>query len=121
MKVLHSEREEFEKQQGWTIKKMYSQEQSPVEASPVEEEYAPVIFAQDAYKHVVSFDMLTGKVKTLFNPVYLVSLRQCMQLCLRLWNSFGPTRTMLELTKPFVSLIETLSSLNRETIGRHLP
>ena len=73
VKVLRSEREEFEKQQGWTIKKMDSQEQPPVreddvvaenqETSPVEEEYAPVIFAQDAYKHVVSLDMLTGKVK----------------------------------------------------------
>jgi hypothetical protein len=28
------------------------------------EEYAPVIFAQDAYKHVVSFDMLSGYVST---------------------------------------------------------
>jgi len=73
VKVLRSEREEFEKQQGWTIKKMDSLEQPPVreddavpenqETSPVEEEYAPVIFAQDAYKHVVSLDMLTGKVK----------------------------------------------------------
>ncbi|ONK72014.1 uncharacterized protein A4U43_C04F14750 [Asparagus officinalis] len=56
VKVLRSEREEFEKQQGWTIKKMETQE-----VSPVEEEYAPVIFAQDAYKHVISLDMLTGK------------------------------------------------------------
>lgn len=28
------------------------------------EEYAPVIFAQDTYKHVVSLDMLSGKVST---------------------------------------------------------
>lgn len=71
VKVLRSGREEFEKQQGWTIKKMYSQEPPPVrednadpedqETSPIEEEYAPVIFAQDTYKHVISFDMLTGK------------------------------------------------------------
>lgn len=86
MKVLRSEREEFEKQQGWTIKKMYNQEQPPGreddavpethETSPVEEEYAPVIFAQDTYKHVVSFDMLTGKVKNLLSPPHLVSCRQ---------------------------------------------
>ncbi|KAG1330941.1 Histidine kinase 3 [Cocos nucifera] len=69
--VLHSEREEFERHQGWTIKRMDSTEQSPAckddsapevqEVSPVEEEYAPVIFAQDAYKHVISLDMLSGK------------------------------------------------------------
>ncbi|KAJ6825759.1 putative histidine kinase 3 [Iris pallida] len=71
VKVLHSERAEFEKQQGWTIKKMDSQDQSPAreddlgletpETSPVQEEYAPVIFAQDTFKHVISFDMLSGK------------------------------------------------------------
>jgi arabidopsis histidine kinase 2/3/4 (cytokinin receptor) len=56
--------------QGWTIKKMYLSEKSvardqgdggPAEV-PVADEYAPVIFAQDAYKHVVSLDMLTGHV-----------------------------------------------------------
>nr|XP_019707528.1 probable histidine kinase 3 isoform X2 [Elaeis guineensis] len=71
VKVLHSEREEFERHQGWAIKRMDSTEQSPAckddsaseaqEVSPVEEEYAPVIFAQDAYKHVISLDMLSGK------------------------------------------------------------
>ncbi|KAL5552627.1 hypothetical protein UlMin_040028 [Ulmus minor] len=68
VRVLHSEREQFEKQQGWTIKSM---EQSPVhkdeyapealEPSPIQEEYAPVIFAQDTVSHVVSLDMLSGK------------------------------------------------------------
>ncbi|PKA47453.1 Histidine kinase 3 [Apostasia shenzhenica] len=71
VKVLHSEREEFERRQGWFIKIMYSQKQSTAhegnsatetqEASHVQEEYAPVIFAQDAYKHVISLDMLSGK------------------------------------------------------------
>ncbi|KAJ4757670.1 Histidine kinase 2 [Rhynchospora pubera] len=74
VKVLHSEREQFERMQGWTIKKMYSSKKStardqgddgstevtPQEISPVADEYAPVIFAQDAYKHVVSLDMLSG-------------------------------------------------------------
>lgn len=51
---------------------MYSQEQSPVseddyaaenhETSPVQEEYAPVIFAQETVSHVISMDMLSGKV-----------------------------------------------------------
>ena len=73
VKVLHSEREQFEKQQGWRIKRMDSTEQSPAweedadlvneETSRVQGEYAPVIFAQDTYKHVISFDMLTGKVR----------------------------------------------------------
>ncbi|XP_078170109.1 putative histidine kinase 3 [Carex rostrata] len=74
VKVLHSEREQFEKMQGWTIKKMYSSKKSmarnqggdgptevmPQESCPVADEYAPVIFAQDKYKHVVSLDMLSG-------------------------------------------------------------
>ncbi|TYJ49907.1 hypothetical protein E1A91_A01G168500v1 [Gossypium mustelinum] len=57
VRVLHSEREQFEKQQGWTIKRMDTLEQNPVhkddynpdllEPSPIQEEYAPVIFAQD--------------------------------------------------------------------------
>ncbi|XP_048318716.1 histidine kinase 3 [Ziziphus jujuba] len=70
VRVLHSEREQFEKQQGWTIKRMDTFEQNPVhkddydpealEPSPVQEEYAPVIFAQDTISHVVSLDMLSG-------------------------------------------------------------
>lgn len=68
VKVLHSEREEFQKQQGWTIKRMDKMEQTPVqdaellEPSPVQDEYAPVIFAQDTVSHVISLDMLSGKV-----------------------------------------------------------
>lgn len=34
----------------------------PQESCPVDDEYAPVIFAQDTYKHVVSLDMLSGNV-----------------------------------------------------------
>ncbi|GAB2234260.1 hypothetical protein Drorol1_Dr00003506 [Drosera rotundifolia] len=71
VRVLHSERERFEKQQGWTVKRMDFLEQNPVhkndytvenhEPSPMQEEYAPVIFAQDTISHVVSLDMLSGK------------------------------------------------------------
>ncbi|KAI4343402.1 hypothetical protein L6164_010754 [Bauhinia variegata] len=71
VRVLHSEREQFEKQQGWTIKRMDTMEENPVhkdeyapealEPSPVQEEYAPVIFAQDTISHVISIDMLSGK------------------------------------------------------------
>ncbi|CAN0896118.1 Histidine kinase 3 [Linum grandiflorum] len=71
VRVLHSEREKFEKQQGWTIRRMHTFEQNPVqkhdhipeklEPSPIQEEYAPVIFAQDTVAHVVSLDVLSGK------------------------------------------------------------
>ncbi|XP_039007064.1 histidine kinase 3-like isoform X1 [Hibiscus syriacus] len=71
VRVFHSEREQFEKQQGWTIKRMDTLEQDPVhkddynpdlfDPSPIQEEYAPVIFAQDVVSHVVSIDMLSGK------------------------------------------------------------
>ncbi|KAL2484453.1 Histidine kinase 3 [Abeliophyllum distichum] len=71
VRVLHSEREQFETEQGWTIKRMDNVEQTPVhedeydpadlEPSPVHEEYAPVIFAQDTIAHVISVDVLSGK------------------------------------------------------------
>ncbi|CAI9761708.1 unnamed protein product [Fraxinus pennsylvanica] len=71
VRVRHSEREEFETEQGWSIKQMDGVEQTPVhedeydpadlEPSPVQEEYAPVIFAQDTVAHVISVDMLSGK------------------------------------------------------------
>ncbi|KAL6595125.1 hypothetical protein ACP70R_048228 [Stipagrostis hirtigluma subsp. patula] len=65
VRVTHAEREQFERQQGWSFKKMCSSKnQSPgpgdAEVSEPAEEYAPVIFAQGAYKHVVSFDLLSG-------------------------------------------------------------
>ncbi|XP_037415443.1 probable histidine kinase 3 [Triticum dicoccoides] len=67
VRVTHAERDQFERQQGWSIKKMYSSpnSQGPGDAAVAEirgpaEEYAPVIFAQDAYKNVISFDMLSG-------------------------------------------------------------
>ncbi|XP_006645253.2 probable histidine kinase 3 [Oryza brachyantha] len=66
VRVTHAEREQFERHQGWSIKKMYSSKSpGPGDAAVAEiqetaEEYAPVIFAQDAYKHVISFDMLSG-------------------------------------------------------------
>lgn len=54
-RVTHSERELFERQQAWSIRAMNFSSKRPRA-----EEYAPVIFAQDAYKHVVSIDMLSG-------------------------------------------------------------
>ncbi|XP_042475704.1 histidine kinase 2 isoform X2 [Macadamia integrifolia] len=69
LKVLHSEREQFEKQHGWTIKKMEIVDQSPVEdyipakldPSPIQDEYAPVIFSQETVSHIISIDMMSGK------------------------------------------------------------
>lgn len=70
LKVLHSEREQFEKEHGWRIKKMETEDQSPVkddyapeklDPSPTQEEYAPVIFTQETVSHIVSIDMMSGK------------------------------------------------------------
>lgn len=55
-RVLHSERERFEKQQGWTIKTMMSRE-----PSPMQDEYAPVIFSQETISYVGSLDMMSGE------------------------------------------------------------
>lgn len=70
LKVLHNEREQFEEQHGWKIKKMEAGDQSLVhdynpeklEPSPVQDEYAPVIFSQETVKHIISVDMMSGKV-----------------------------------------------------------
>ncbi|CAN6299660.1 unnamed protein product [Urochloa humidicola] len=69
LKVLHSEREQFELQHGWKIKKMEAGDQSLVhdynpeklEPSTVQDEYAPVIFSQETVKHIISVDMMSGK------------------------------------------------------------
>lgn len=55
-KVLHLEREKFEKQQGWTIKMMKSKE-----PSPVQDEYAPAIFSQETISYIASLDMMSGE------------------------------------------------------------
>ncbi|XP_068669557.1 histidine kinase 3-like isoform X2 [Aristolochia californica] len=69
LKVLHSEREQFEKEHGFTIKKMEA-DQSPVQdeyipenldQAPVQNEYAPVILSQETVSHIVSIDMMSGK------------------------------------------------------------
>lgn len=69
LKVLHNERQQFEEQHGWKIKKMEDGDQSLVhdynleklEPSPVQDEYAPVIFSQETVKHIISVDMMSGK------------------------------------------------------------
>ncbi|XP_074569803.1 putative histidine kinase 5 [Curcuma longa] len=70
LRVLHAEREEFEKKHGWRIKKMETEDQSLVkddynpeelDPSPVQDEYAPVIFSQETVSHIVSIDMMSGK------------------------------------------------------------
>ncbi|PHU11819.1 Histidine kinase 2 [Capsicum chinense] len=69
LRVLHSEREEFEKLHGWTIKKMESEDQTlaqdyipaNLDPSPDQDEYAPVIFSQQTVSHIVSIDMMSGK------------------------------------------------------------
>ncbi|XP_027170422.1 histidine kinase 2 [Coffea eugenioides] len=69
LRVLHLMRERFEEQQGWTIKKMETEDQTlsqdlvpeNLDPSPVQEEYAPVIFTQKTVSHIVSIDMMSGK------------------------------------------------------------
>ncbi|XP_019162776.1 PREDICTED: histidine kinase 2-like isoform X1 [Ipomoea nil] len=69
IKLCHSERENFEKRQGWTIKKMESEDQSlaqeyisgNLDPAPIQDEYAPVIFSQQTISHIVSIDMMSGK------------------------------------------------------------
>ncbi|VFQ62129.1 unnamed protein product [Cuscuta campestris] len=69
LRVLHSERENFEKRQGWSIKKMEAEDQTlaqeympgNLDNAPDRDEYAPVIFSQQTVSHIVSIDMMSGK------------------------------------------------------------
>lgn len=55
-RVVNSEREEFERKHGWTIRTM---EREP---SPFRDEYAPVIFSQETVSYIESLDMMSGEV-----------------------------------------------------------
>ncbi|THU64363.1 hypothetical protein C4D60_Mb01t25700 [Musa balbisiana] len=70
LRVLHTERGRFKQQHAWKIKKMETEFQSLVkddynseklDPSPVQDEYAPVIFSQETVSHIVSIDMMSGK------------------------------------------------------------
>lgn len=79
MKVTHSERERFEKEHGWSIKKMEIKDQTLVagfDPAPVQDEYAPVIFAQETVSHIVSVDMMSGKVSQSVKKIHLLLDRQ---------------------------------------------
>ncbi|KAJ6351094.1 hypothetical protein OIU78_007092 [Salix suchowensis] len=54
-RVIDSERQEFERQHGWTIKTM---EREP---SAIRDEYAPVIFSQETVSYIESLDMMSGE------------------------------------------------------------
>ncbi|XP_044490128.1 histidine kinase 4-like [Mangifera indica] len=54
-RVLDSERDKFERENGWTIKTM------DTEPSPVRDEYAPVIFSQETISYIGSLDMMSGE------------------------------------------------------------
>ncbi|GFP86555.1 histidine kinase 4 [Phtheirospermum japonicum] len=54
-RILISEREEFERRHGWTIRTMEK------EPSPVRDEYAPVIFSQETVSYIESLDMMSGE------------------------------------------------------------
>ncbi|KAL6566300.1 Histidine kinase 4 [Orobanche gracilis] len=54
-RILFSEREEFERRNGWTIRTMEK------EPSPIRDEYAPVIFSQETVSYIESLDMMSGE------------------------------------------------------------
>lgn len=70
LRVRHSERENFEKKHGFTIKKMETEDQTlaqdcdpeKLDPSPIHDEYAPVILSQETVAHIVSIDMMSGTV-----------------------------------------------------------
>lgn len=71
-RVVHSDREVFEGQHGWTIKTM--EEREP---SPVRDEYAPVIFSQETVSYLESIDMMSGEVNDFPNHNFDLLLLQC--------------------------------------------
>jgi hypothetical protein len=72
-RVVNSERDQFEKQHGVVIKTMVERE-----ASPIRDEYAPVIFAQETLSYLESIDMMSGEVNNnTFEPL------PCLLFCVR--------------------------------------
>lgn len=75
-RVVHSERDIFEKQHGWMIKTM---EREP---SPIRDEYAPVIFSQETVSYIESLDMMSGEVKqnelTILAYMYKIGMSVCI-------------------------------------------
>lgn len=70
-RVVDAQREQFERQHGWTIKTM---EREP---SPVRDEYAPVMFYQESLTHIKSLDMMSGEVWcwiVIFNCLFSASI-----------------------------------------------
>lgn len=55
-RVEHADREDFERQQGWIIKTMKH------EPSPVQDEYAPVVYSQETVSYIEGLDMMSGEV-----------------------------------------------------------
>ncbi|KAH9314708.1 hypothetical protein KI387_023335, partial [Taxus chinensis] len=53
---IHSEREHFKRQQGWSIQNMETNK-----TSSEQDEYAPVIFIQQTVSYIASLDMMSGK------------------------------------------------------------
>jgi hypothetical protein len=83
-RVVNSEREQFEKQHGVVIKTMVERE-----ASPIRDEYAPVIFAQETLSYLESIDMMSGEVNNnTFEPLLCLLFRMCQVSHLR--NAGGP-------------------------------
>lgn len=86
-RVVNSERENFERQHGWTIKTMEK------EPSPPQDEYAPVIFSQETVSYIKSLDMMSSEVCVLVQVVCIVfvssgALTLCLVFVLTL--GFGP-------------------------------
>lgn len=66
-RVLHAERELFETHQGWTIKTMKR------EPSPMQDEYAPVIYSQETVSYIEALDMMSGEVLPYLGLVIFLS------------------------------------------------
>ncbi|KAJ4755691.1 Histidine kinase [Rhynchospora pubera] len=54
-RVVHTQRELFEMQQGWVIRTMKR------EPSPIQDEYAPVIYSQETVSYIEALDMMSGE------------------------------------------------------------
>jgi hypothetical protein len=115
LKVPDSEREQFERQHGWTIKKMETEDQTLVQEcipenldpAPIKDEYAPVIFSQETVSHIVSIDMMSGKVCFIWLMVLLIhftTFHLIKQRTQTYYNSFSSEK------KPRLLVIGALES-----------
>lgn len=103
-RVMHADRDAFERQQGWIIKTMKHQ------PSPEQDEYAPVIYSQETISYIEGLDVMSGAVAGFTPSPEELRLRAC--------DSTKPNETDGDLATN-TSLVGDLEGVDAATSSRN--